>query len=186
MKSAVTLFTRIVLGLALTTGFWTTSRAQDPNSMMTPPPPMTDSTLLGWIGGTWGGDLTMGDQKMYGEAQFTLGVGQQWIVGTFAIFTDKSKAKALPMGFMMYMRPGATAGTYKAVQIVGDGSTSTGAGTKSGDNINFNWAYDNGMKESGTLTKMGPDHIVYKASIADGSGNKIMDFQHEMHRTKDK
>jgi hypothetical protein len=156
------------------------------NPMMTPPPPLTDSTLLNWLGGAWGGDLTMGDQKMYGEAQFSLGVGQQWLVGKFGVYTDKSKATALPMEFLLYIRPGANAGSYKGVQVIGDGSWAMATGTKSGDDINFIWTYDNGMKENGTLSKKGPDHVVYSASVTDAAGNKVMDFQHDMHRTKTK
>lgn len=186
MKSGMSRAKTAVIVFCMAICAWSSADAQDPSAMMTPPPPMSDSTLLGWVGGTWGGDLTMGDQKMYGEAQFTLGVGQQWLVGTFSIWTDNTKSKALPMGFMMYMRPGATAGTYKAVQILGDGSMSTGTGTKSGETTNFAWNYDNGMKETGALTKLAADHVVYKASISDASGNKIMDFQHDMHRAKSK
>lgn len=186
MKSGVGLFTKALFALGLTVCAWSQSHAQDQNAMMTPPPPLTDTMMLNWIGGTWGGDLTMGDQKMYGEAQFTLGVGQQWIVGTFTISTDKTKATKLPMGFVLYIRPGATPDSYKAVQIVGDGSFSTATVTKSGSTLNFAWTYDNGMKEAGALTFLGPDQVVYKANISDASGNKIMEFQHEMQRTKSK
>jgi hypothetical protein len=180
------MLSRIVLGLGLTIGAWSTASAQDHEAMMTPPPPLTDSTLLNLVGGTWGGDLVMGDHTSYGEAQFTLGVGQQWIVGNFGMWSDKTKAKALPMGFVMYLRPGAAAGSYKAVQFAGDGSMGNGTATRTDGILNWAWTYDNGMKEVGTLTLMAADHIVYKASIVDGSGNKIMDFQHEMHRTKEK
>jgi hypothetical protein len=180
------MLSRIILGLGVTMAAWSTAGAQDQNAMMTPPPPITDSMMLNWIGGGWGGDLTMGDQKMFGEAQFAFGIGQQWIVGNFSIFTDKTKATPVPMGFVMYIRPGATPGSYKAVQIVGDGSMATATVTKSGNNLNFSWSYDNGIKETGTLTFLNPDQVVYKASMTDGAGNKIMDFQHEMLRTKAK
>lgn len=186
MKSGVAQFTRIVLGLGLAMCIWSTTNAQAPNAASTPPPPISDSVLLNWVGGTWGGDLTMGDQKMYGEGQFALSIGQQWIEGNFAVWTDKTKATALPMMFAMYLRPGATADSYKAVQIVADGTMGTATVTKSGNNLNFAWAHDNGFKETGTLTIMGPDHVVYKASIADSAGNKIMEFQHDMHRAKGK
>jgi len=186
MKSGIGLLTRTVFVTVLTICGWSDANAQDPNAMMSPPPPITDSMLLNWIGGTWGGELTMGDQKMYGEAQFTLGVGQQWIVGNFGIFTDKTKATALPMMFTLYLRPGVAAGSYKAIQIVGDGSSGTATVSTNGNAQTFLWTYDNGMKETGTLTKMGPDHVTYKATVSDGAGNKIMDFQHEMHRTKGK
>ena len=186
MKSGSSVFTKLVIAFVLTMCAWTTAHAQDQSAMPPPPPPLADSTLLGWVGGTWGGDLTMGDQKMYGEAQFTLGLGQQWVEGKFGIWTDKTKTTGVPMGFMMYIRPGATAGSYKAVQIISDGSLANATATKSGANLNFVWTYDNGMKETGTLTKMGADHIVYKASVVDSAGAKVMDFQHELHRTKAK
>jgi hypothetical protein len=185
MKSGVSLFTRIVLGLALTMSLWSTTNAQDQNAMMKPPPPMTDSTILNWVG-TWNGDLTMGDQKVFGEAQFSVGVGQQWIQGNFSVWTDKTKANSIPAGFVMYLRPGATADTYKAISVAADGSWGSATVTKTGDNLNWSWAYDNGMKETGSLTKMGPDHVVYKSIIADGSGKKIMDLMHDMHRVKAK
>lgn len=186
MKSGLSLLTKTLIVLGLTMFAGSSASAQDQNAMMTPPPAMSDSVLLNFVGGVWCGDLTMGDQTIYGEGLFALGVGQQWIEGSFAVWTDKTKATALPMIFVLYLRPGATAGTYKAVQIVADGSVGTATVTKSGDNLTFAWTHDNGMKETGTLTKMGPDHIVYKASIADGAGNKIMEFQHDMQRTKGK
>lgn len=186
MKSGVGLFTRTFLALGLTIGAWSYANAQEENAMMVPPPPMTDSTLLNFVGGVWGGELTMGDQKMYGEGQFAIGVGQQWLVGNFAVWTDKTKATTLPMGFVMYLRPGATSGSYKAVQIVGDGSLGTATAAKSGNTLNFSWTYDNGIRETGTLTLLGPDQVMYKASMADSAGNKIMEFQHDMQRTKGK
>ena len=185
MKSGMTLITRIALGLGVAMCAWTMASAEDQPAMMTPPPPMTDSTLLGWVG-TWNGDMTVGDQKLFGEAQFSVAMGQQWIQGNFSAWTDKTKAMAVPAGFVMYIRPGATVGMYKAVSIAADGSWGSATITKTGDILNWSWNYDNGMKETGALTKMGPDNVVYKGSMADGSGKKVVEIMQDMHRMKGK
>lgn len=170
------MFSTVVLG-------FTHARAADSTqpSMMAAPPPMMDSTLMSWVG-TWGGDVMVSGQAMYGEAVFTPAVGHQWMQGAFRMWTDKTKKTPVPMEFMMYLRPTTTPGTYKAVNVASDGTGATATVVFTNGVGNWSWTYDNDTKEAGTLTRMSADHLVYKGTVSDKAGNTLMEITQDMNR----
>jgi hypothetical protein len=145
------------------------------------PAPMKDPVLMGWEG-TWAGESKMGDQNAYTELVFAPTVGGQWMEGRMRLWTDKTKKTPI-MDLAMFLRSGATTGTYKAYSVASDGNGSTAMITTANGVQTWVWNNDNDTKETATLTQVAPDHVIYAGTVTDKTGAKLMDINQDLtHR----
>ena len=173
--------TFVIAGIVLALPGTRAKAADSPQAgAMTIPPPMKDPVLMGWQG-TWDGETKMGNQARYTELVFAPTVGGQWLEGRMRTWTDKTK-KSPVMDFAMFLRPGVTAGSYKAYGVSSDGSGTTAMITTANGVQTWVWSYDNDTKETGTLTQTTPGHVIYSGEITDKTGAKLMDINQDLTR----
>ena len=172
----------VIAGVVLALPGSRANAADSPNAgAMMIPAPLKDPVLTGWEG-TWTGESKMGDQNVYTELVFAPTVGGQWMEGKMRLWTDKTK-KTEVMDLAMFLRPGATAGTYKAYGVSSDGSGSTAMITTANGVQTWVWTNDNDTKETATLNQVTPDHVIYAGTVTDKTGAKLMDINQDLtHR----
>ncbi len=140
------------------------------NNMMAAPK-ITDAELQSWIG-RWNGTQKMNDQSCTTELTWKLILQGEWLEGDLRAWSDKEK-KNLVQDMRLYIRPGDEAGTYKIFGIDNYGSGQTGQATVQNGTWTWNWTYDNGGKELGTLTYPAKGEVQYKSTISDKMGKTV-------------
>lgn len=148
------------------------------------PAKLSDPALLGLVG-KWDGTCKMGNQAGAGPAEmmFTTGLSGQWLEATIHAWSDAAK-KSMFFDARMYIRPTETPGTYKTYAVDNSGVGQTGRILVKDGVWQWNFDYDNGNKEVGSMDDPANGKVVYKGTVTDPSGQEVMYVGFNLTKTK--
>ena len=140
--------------------------------------PLIDAHFEGMLG-TWEGRFSVNGKPLPAEIDSRMDLNGQWLKMTITTFSD-SAHQVIEYQALVYIRPAAQAGIYRAYLVDNQGSGQLGQATVNHGVWSWVWEWDDGTREIGTMVTSLPNRMTYESRINDKSGHPLPSIEFDL------